>query len=65
MPMKDDTPKEPPSDTPKEPPPRKVALRYVGNGASLPDVPARDLYQDEMDAYDRKALVASGLYEAA
>ena len=42
---------------------RAVALRYVGQGAALPDVPARDLYEDEIAQYDRAALVASGLYE--
>lgn len=44
-------------------PTRTVALRYVGQGAALADVPARDLYDDEIAAYDRKALLASGLYE--
>lgn len=44
---------------------RAIALRYVGDGASLPDVPARDIQADEIDQYDRKALIASGLYEAA
>ncbi len=43
---------------------RAVALRYVGAGAALPDVPARDLFEDEIGDYDRKALLASGLYEA-
>lgn len=43
--------------------PSAPALRYVGQGASLPDVPARDLFADEIGAYDRKALIASGLYE--
>lgn len=42
---------------------RAVALRYVGVGAALPDVPARDIYEDEIGAFDRKALLASGLYE--
>jgi hypothetical protein len=46
-------------------PERTVALRYVGAGAALPDVPARDLFADEIGDYDRKALLASGLYEAA
>lgn len=45
-------------------PARAVALRYVGAGAALPDMPARDLYDDEISDYDRKALIASGLYEA-
>lgn len=47
-------------ETPVWPP----ALRYVGNGAALPDVPACDIQADEIDQYDRKALIASGLYEA-
>lgn len=55
------------SETPKADspaPPAKPALRYVGNGATLPDVPARDLTPEEVKQYDRKALLASGLYEA-
>lgn len=39
-----------------------VGLRYVGQGAALPDVPARDLSADEVTGLDRKALLASGLY---
>lgn len=51
-----------------------IDLHYIGNGAALPDVPARDLTAAETagdlshDAdvvYDRAALLASGLYEAA
>ena len=45
-------------------PARAVTLRYVGAGAALPDVPARDLFEDDIGDYDRKALIASGLYEA-
>ena len=62
-----------------EVPALKPALVYVGNGAALPDVPARDLAVDEMDdlastvgpqitgnkgrASLIKALVESGLYQ--
>jgi hypothetical protein len=48
-----------------DPPARKLALRYVGQGAALDDTPARDLYADELTGIDVKALVASGLYEKA
>lgn len=42
-------------------------LRYVGDGAFLPGVPARDLTDDEAARYsarygDEKWLVESGLY---
>lgn len=52
------------SDEPKPKPIKPSGLRYVGNGAALPDVPARDLSAEEVADYDRKALIASGLYEA-
>lgn len=29
-------------------PERPIALRYAGQGAALPGVPARDLYEDEI-----------------
>jgi hypothetical protein len=38
-------------------------LRYVGNGAGLYNVPARDIPAAELDHYDGVLLVASGLYE--
>jgi hypothetical protein len=45
-------------------------LKYVGNGAALPDVPARDLSKDEIQALNPEVglqtlinrLKASGLY---
>lgn len=48
-----------------------IGLRYVGDGAALPDVPGRDLSADEIkDLAARKVatkaqLLASGLYEEA
>ncbi|HEV8692572.1 MAG TPA: hypothetical protein VGQ93_00065 [Lysobacter sp.] len=64
---------------PDEPPAVKPALRYIGAGASLPDVPARDLMVDEIEALAetsgpqlvgnkgkssfRTALLESGLYK--
>ena len=43
-----------------------MALRYVGNGAGLPDVPARDLSDDEVkDLGGEAILLKSGLYERA
>jgi len=39
-----------------------IYLKYVGNGASLPDVPARDLTVEEAGKYSEKFLLLSGLY---
>ena len=43
----------------------KTVLRYVGRGAWLPDVPARDLTDADLTErkLDVKVLVKSGLYE--
>jgi hypothetical protein len=38
-------------------------LRYIGGGAFLPGVPARDLSADECKFFDVKMLLASGIYE--
>lgn len=39
-------------------------LKYVGDGAFLPGVPARDLHAEEVEQYGgEEALVASGLYK--
>jgi hypothetical protein len=41
-----------------------IMLRYIGHGAWLPDIPARDLTDEEVEQHGgEKALVASGLYE--
>lgn len=44
-----------------------LVLRYVGDGAFLHGVPARDLYAADLVALelDADTLVASGLYVAA
>jgi len=40
-------------------------LTYIGNGASLPHIPARDLRDDEIEALGGVTyLVTTGLYEA-
>lgn len=36
-------------------PPAPIALRYIGGGAALPDVPARDLDDAELDVLARDA----------
>jgi len=41
---------------------RNVCLKYVGNGASLPGVPARNLTRDEADQHGEAKLIQSGLY---
>lgn len=43
----------------------KLVLRYVGRGAWLPDIPARDLSEADIAErhLDVKALAKSGLYE--
>jgi hypothetical protein len=38
-------------------------LRYIGAGAALPDVPARDLTRGEVRRYGARALLRSRLYE--
>lgn len=38
-------------------------MKYIGNGSFLPDIPARDLSDDEVKLYGRKFLLESGLYE--
>jgi hypothetical protein len=48
-------------------------LKYVGNGAALPDVPARDLSKEDVQALAPEVglqvltarLLKSGLYELA
>lgn len=37
-------------------------MKYIGNGSFLPDIPARDLSDDEVKLYGRKFLLESGLY---
>ena len=38
-------------------------LRYIGDGAFLPGVPARDLTEAEVKQYALADLLSSGLYE--
>jgi hypothetical protein len=40
-----------------------VIYKYIGNGASLPGVPARDLTEKEALDFDVKRLLGSGLYK--
>ena len=42
-----------------------AGLRYIGAGAAMLDVPARDLSAEEAAQLDVAALLASGLYEPA
>jgi hypothetical protein len=37
-------------------------LKYVGKGASVPNIPARDLSADEVRKFGLKRLLKSGLY---
>jgi hypothetical protein len=41
------------------------ALQYVGNGAWIRGIPARDLSADEVARLDSAALIGSGLYTEA
>jgi len=41
---------------------KSAPLVYIGEGRWLPGIPARDLTAEEVETYDRKALLASGLY---
>lgn len=38
-------------------------LRYIGKGAWLPGIPARNMSDKEAAKYDINCLLASGLYE--
>lgn len=38
-------------------------LKYIGNGSYLPDVPARDLTEDEATYHGEGRLLDSRLYE--
>lgn len=43
-----------------------IAYKYIGKGDSIPNVPARDLTDEDMaalDAEQKAAMLASGLYE--
>lgn len=40
-------------------------MRYIGDGAFLVGIPARDLTEDEVKLYTAKLLLASGLYVLA
>lgn len=42
-----------------------VYLKYVGDGSSLPGVPAMDLSIEEAASFDEALLLASGLYTKA
>jgi len=37
-------------------------MKYSGNGAFLPGIPARDLTDEEVEQYGLKVLLKSGLY---
>lgn len=37
-------------------------LKYIGDGAALPEVPARDLSEAEVEQFGKEFLLASGLY---
>jgi hypothetical protein len=37
-------------------------MKYIGNGNFLPDIPARDLTEDEVKKFGKKKLLDSGLY---
>lgn len=43
-----------------------MTATYIGNGASIPDIPARDLTAEEcakLTAEQKQAMQAQGLYE--
>ncbi len=42
-----------------------IYLKYVGNGSSLPDVPARDLTKEEATQHGERKLLESKLYVLA
>lgn len=42
-----------------------MKLIYVGNGSAFPDIPARDLTEEECKKLDVNFLLQSGLYKPA
>lgn len=44
---------------------KKIALKYIGDGTQLGQVPTRDLTSDEVKQYGRAWLLASGLFAEA
>lgn len=38
-------------------------MKYIGNGNFLPNVPARDLTEEEVKQFGKKFLLDSGLYK--
>lgn len=38
-------------------------MKYIGVDKSLPNIPARDLTDEEVKKFGRRFLLASGLYE--
>jgi hypothetical protein len=42
-----------------------MKLIYIGNGAAFPDIPARDLTEEECRKLDVQFLIQSGLYKSA
>lgn len=42
-----------------------MRLIYIGDGAAFPDIPARDLNEEECKKIDVKFLIESGLYKPA
>lgn len=41
----------------------EIYLEYIGKGASLPDVPAKNLSYEEAKRFDIVKLIQSGLYK--
>ena len=41
---------------------KETIYKYIGDGASLTNVPARDLTETEAQAFGVKFILASGLY---
>ena len=37
-------------------------MKYIGDGAFVPNIPARDLTDAEVIEYGKEALIATGLY---
>jgi hypothetical protein len=42
-----------------------MKLKYIGHGEALPDIPARDLTEEECEKLDVQFLIKSGLYKPA
>lgn len=45
---------------------RKIKFKYIGGGNAIIGIPARDIYEDEVEEWGgEKVILSTGLYELA